>query len=462
MRTLTVAFRNVFRNARRSLTTTVAIAVGAIAVVLFGGYVSAIVYGLQTGMVQGTGHLHVYRSGYFLYGSGNPSAYGIPGYRDVMRAILEDAELKPLVRVATPRMMLFGIAGNFADGASKTFMGVGVVPSDRNRMAGWNDYDIGISERRTALRDEEPEAGVVGAGLARILRLCGALNVPNCLEPPRAETAAVTADGKDLLDLAAGEAAGGAGKPVDGRPRVDLLSATASGAPNVVSMAVLKAEGQGVREFDDAYVGLHFDLAQRLVYGRDATQASAIVLQLNHTRDLPAVRKRLAALFAERGLDLETRDFAELMPTYGQITGMFNAIFGFIAVLMGVIVLFTVVNTMGMAVVERTQEIGTLRALGLRRGAVRRLFVAEGAILGVLGATLGVGLGVAIAMTINRAGMTWTPPNNVEPVPLLILVSKPALLAGTWAGLALLATLSALWPANRAARLVIVDALRHV
>lgn len=461
MRTLTVAFRNVFRNARRSATTTVAIAVGAIAVVLFGGYVSAIVYGLQTGMVQGTGHLHVYRSGYFLFGSGNPSAYGIPGYREVMRAILEDAELKPLVRVATPRMMLYGIAGNFADGASKTFMGVGVVPSDRNRMAGWNDYGIGLSERRTALQDEEPEAGVVGAGLARILRLCGTLKVPNCPEPPRAETtAAVSKEGADLLDLAATEGAGG--KPADGRPHVDLLSATASGAPNVVSMAVLKAEGQGVREFDDAYVGLHFDLAQRLVYGRDGTQASAIVLQLNHTRDLSAARKRLTALFAERGLDLEVRDFAELMPTYGQITGMFNAIFGFIAVLMGVIVLFTVANTMSMAVIERTQEIGTLRALGLRRGAVRRLFVAEGAILGVLGATLGVGLGVAVAMAINHAGMTWTPPNNVEPVPLLILVSKPALLVGTWVGLALLATLSALWPANRAARLVIVDALRHV
>jgi putative ABC transport system permease protein len=65
-------------------------------------------------------------------------------------------------------------------------------------------------------------------------------------------------------------------------------------------------------------------------------------------------------------------------------------------------------------------------------------------------------------MAINRAGMTWTPPNNVEPVQLMILVSKPALLVGTWAGLVLLATLSALRPANRAARLVIVDALRHV
>lgn len=460
MRTLTIALRNVLRNARRSLTTTVAIAVGAVAVVLFGGYVSAIVYGLQTSMVQSVGHLHIYRTGYFLFGSGNPAGYGIPAYREVIRTILEDPTLKPMVRIATPRMMLFGIAGNFADGASKTFMGVGVVPSDRNRMAGWNEYGLSLAERPTALSDGEPEAGVLGVGLARILHLCRALAVPNCPEPKGTDAGPATAEGKELLALAADE--GGAGRAAGGKPHVDLLAATASGAPNVVSMRVAKAEGQGVRELDDAYVGLHFALAQQLVYGRDATQASAIVLQLAHSRDIPAARARLAALFAERGLDLEVRDFAELMPTYRQITGMFGAIFGFIAILMGVIVLFTVVNTMGMAVVERTQEIGTLRALGMRRGAVRRLFVMEGAVLGVLGATLGVAIGLGLAVLINRSGLTWTPPGNTDPVPLAVLAGRPVLLIGTWIGLALIATLSALWPANRAARLVIVDALRHV
>jgi hypothetical protein len=53
-------------------------------------------------------------------------------------------------------------------------------------------------------------------------------------------------------------------------------------------------------------------------------------------------------------------------------------------------VLFTVGNTMSTAVIERTVEIGTLRAMGLRRGGIRRLFVCEGLLLGLVGAALGV------------------------------------------------------------------------
>ncbi|MFX8354967.1 FtsX-like permease family protein, partial [Acinetobacter baumannii] len=69
---------------------------------------------------------------------------------------------------------------------------------------------------------------------------------------------------------------------------------------------------------------------------------------------------------------------------------MFGTIFGFIAVIMGVIVLFTIANTMSMSVMERINEIGTLRALGQRRSGVRRQFLAEGFLLGLFGATLGV------------------------------------------------------------------------
>jgi putative ABC transport system permease protein len=208
---------------------------------------------------------------------------------------------------------------------------------------------------------------------------------------------------------------------------------------------------------------MHLSLAQRLVYGKGEPQVTAIMLQLDHTADMAAVRKRLNALIAERGWDLEVRDFAELAPMYNQVIGMFSAIFTFIAILMGVIVLFTVVNTMTMAVVERTNEIGTLRALGMRRSGVRRLFLTEGWILGLIGATVGVGSGVGIALLINGAGLHWTPPSNVDPIPLSIEVLRnPALLAGCWIGLVLVATLSSLMPANKAARMTVVDALRHI
>src|SRR5262249_6719063 len=159
-----------------------------------------------------------------------------------------------------------------------------------------------------------------------------------------------------------------------------------------VSMTVARAEPQGVRELDDNFLVMHIALAQKLVYGRSAPKATGIVVQLHRSEDLDAARDRLRALFAEHHLDLEIRDFAELQPFYTQAVGMFHAIFAFIALIMGVIVLFTIVNTMGMSVMERVTEIGTARAMGVRRSGIRALFLAEGATLGAIGATIGVGL----------------------------------------------------------------------
>ena len=131
---------------------------------------------------------------------------------------------------------------------------------------------------------------------------------------------------------------------------------------------------------------------------------------------------------------------------------------------MATIVLFAVVNTMTMNVVERTNEIGTIRAMGVRRNGIRAQFVLEGFLLGAIGATIGVVIACIVVPLINHAGLMWTPPGNSAAIPfrLLLPTAKPALLIGTWLGLVVVATIAALLPANRAARLPVVDALRHV
>jgi putative ABC transport system permease protein len=431
---------------------------------LFGAFQSYVFRGFQTGVVQSVGHLTVFRDGFFLYGSGNPAEWGIDDHARVMQLIAEDAVIKPLLRVITPRQQLSGIASYTThDGsAAKTFLGVGMVPADRDVMRKWNEYAVGTPRvHRDTLRDDAPERGVTGAGLARILGVCGSAGLPDCgPRPPRAATDApdVPADLTALAGEAAPAAAAGGGPP-----RIDLLAATAAGAPNVVSMEVTGTEVQGAKEFDDVYVGMHLVLAQQLVYGRGEHKVTALVLQLDRTEDMPAVRARLGELFRDNKLPLEVRDFVELTPFYGQTNNFFGALFLFIAVIMSVIVLFTVVNTMTMAVVERTVEIGTTRALGLRRGAVRRQFVLEGLLLGVLGASAGVVLAWGVVFLVNAANLTWTPPGNAAAVPFRLTTAGTGGLALTiWLALVLIATLAALFPANRAARLQVVDALRHV
>ena len=227
----------------------------------------------------------------------------------------------------------------------------------------------------------------------------------------------------------------------------------------------MKAEQQGFKELDDMYVGLHLSQAQRLLYGAASPAVTGVVVQLAHTSQMPLARARLEQLLATtlNAEPLEIQDFTELNPFYGQAVGMFAAIFGFMAALIGAIVLFTVGNTMSMAVVERTTEIGTLRAMGLRRSGIRRLFVCEALLLGLIGAGAGLLAALGVAWIINQSGLTWLPPGQVDRIPLAVrLWGENMLMAGTAAGLVLVAVLSAWWPARAAGRMVIVDALRHV
>ena len=189
------------------------------------------------------------------------------------------------------------------------------------------------------------------------------------------------------------------------------------------------------------------------------------MIQLRHSDQIPAARARLAPILASFSTTqpLVALDFRELNPFFVQTMLMFDTIFGFVFLLIGGIVLFTVSNTMNTTVVERTVEIGTLRAIGLRRGGILHLFVVEGALLGLLGAVLGALVALSLAVVINQLGLPWLPPGSVAPMPFTVAVwGEYQMIIGTTIGLIVIATVSAWWPAYRAARLDVVEALRHV
>lgn len=463
-----LAARNLLRNRRRSLSTLMALAIGLTAILLFSGFKSNLGYTMLTAYVRAGGHFQVQHKDYFLYGSGNPTAYAIAQHAKLLNEIQNDAVLKPMIRVVTPMLRFGGLAGNFDAGISRTVIGTGFVADDMALMRQWNEYSVPVVRPQFALQGTPQDSGIVGIGVARVLQLCKPLKISDCPQPgeiggaPAAPGAlALPADIAALaqLDLPTAGAS-----PKAKTARIELLSSSARGAPNVATIDVVAAEDQGFKELDEISVILHFAHAQRLVFGRGPPQATAIMLLLNRTQDQPAAVARLRELLgpAWNGQPLVVRDFDELNPFYVQSEQLFDFIFQFIFLLIGGIVLFTVGNTMNTAVIERTVEIGTLRALGLRRSGLRRLFVIEGFVLGWFGAALGIAIAVALGEWVNRSGMTWLPPGSSERLPLqLRVLGNWATVAGTSVGLILVATLSAWWPAWRAANLKIVEALRH-
>jgi putative ABC transport system permease protein len=446
--------------------TLMAMVLGLIAVMLFGGYIKDLNYGLRTDYVQLTGHLQIQHKDYFRIGIGNPATYGIARYERVIEAVKSDPELAPMIAVVTPTLEFGAIAGNFAAGVSRTVFVSGTVVEDQNRMRDWNEYEFPTLLRRLSLAGTTPDTVVIGTGVARVLHLCGPLEVPNCESEPVAHAPANGASlPDDIAALAASGTKASPKAPNMERPRIEMLAASARGAPNVGSVKVHSVEFQGIKELDDVYVAMHLSQAQRLIFGAAPPQVTAVAVQLRHTEQIAAARARIEKLLATALTDepLAVLDYETLNPFYGQAISMFAAIFGFISVLIGAIVLFTVSNTMSMAVVERTAEIGTLRAIGLRRGGIRTMFVSEGVMLGGIGAALGIGASLSLAWAINHIGLTWMPPGRAEPLPLAVRVAGEYGMMLTCAvGLVVVAGLSAVLPAARASRMNIVDALRHV
>jgi putative ABC transport system permease protein len=113
--------------------------------------------------------------------------------------------------------------------------------------------------------------------------------------------------------------------------------------------------------------------------------------------------------------------------------------------------LFGMVNTLVLSVFERTRELGMLRAIGMTRRQARRMIRHESVITALIGAALGLGLGVVLAALATRAMADQDVPLAL-PVPTLVAFTLVAVLAGIAA---------AVLPARRASRLKVLDALHY-
>lgn len=137
--------------------------------------------------------------------------------------------------------------------------------------------------------------------------------------------------------------------------------------------------------------------------------------------------------------------------------------FFFIAVLV-VIIVIGIMNTMIIAVRERTGELGTLRAIGMRRGQVLWMVMLEALILGAGASALGAGVGTALALAVDAAAIP-VPVDAVRAILLsdtIRLAIEPTSVVWAVLGFTALTALAALLPALQAARLQPVTAIQHV
>lgn len=143
-----------------------------------------------------------------------------------------------------------------------------------------------------------------------------------------------------------------------------------------------------------------------------------------------------------------TGEFVEHMPDMKTIGGLLNGI-STLAILVGGV---GVLNTMLMAVMERTREIGVLRALGWRRRSILVLIIKEAFLLGLLGGIAGIGIAFSLVFLVEQIPMIG---EAVKPQFSLDVFARAILVA------LLLGLLGGLYPAYRATLLQPVEALRY-
>ena len=404
-----LAFRNLVRNRRRSVVTITAIAVGLTAVCLFGGYVTNTFRNLQESSIygEGLGHLTLAKQGYF--DEGHMRIEDFVFNAEELKAVSAALANYPSIILVAPRFSLSGLVSN---GDNSTIFIADAIGQKAQRVLRGNSLD----RDRSGLLPEQDDYGIIMASdLARSLNL-------------------------QLGD------------------NTVLFTSTLSGQANAYDVVVSDIVNTGNVATNDKFLTVSLSLAQNLLDSRGAEKITILLDDINNTT---TILQQLNSDLSGLGFDLEIRTWEQLSVFYQQVRAMFALIFLFIFLIVLIIVVMNIINTISMTVVERTREIGTLRALGMQRGSVRQLFSLEGLLLAMLGSVGGVLIAFAIATAINLAQITYVPPGNSTPSLLTITVT-PILMVSSVIIVSALATVFSILPARRAARMLITDALGHV
>jgi len=240
-----------------------------------------------------------------------------------------------------------------------------------------------------------------------------------------------------------------------GDPLIFTLT-TVAGAYNATPLLIA-----GIYQFQSEQVELR-TISLPLRFGQRLLGTGGIdrvIVGLDRLASTDPARSRIQAALDREGLDLEVKTWYELSPFYTQLSGYFDALFGFLSLAVTVLVFFIILQVLTLAFLERTREIGTLRALGTTRAGVFRLFLAESGWLAIVGSLIGVAGGVLFSLVFNAVGIEWRPPGTVDPVTFSVTVSP--MTAGIPFLIGTVSTLiSGLFPSARTSRIRVVDALR--
>jgi putative ABC transport system permease protein len=353
-----LAFTGIRRSPRRTLLTVGALANAVCGALLFYGFTRHTYWGLAETFARGGGG-HVQLADTRWFDSPSPEEYRQERTElERIRTALEaDPALRPLLLAGGIRRHLTGMLTT--GDRSSAFLGMGVEPEAEALITPLLQPSLGRSLAESGHR----ESVVLGEGLAARLGV----------EPSDWITALVTTDG---------------------------------GLTNAMDLEVAGVVATGSIELDRTWASMPLDTALSLV---DSTRADQLVLALHQTVDTDRAVE-IARQHQEGGLRIQPEPWYGRAEYYKAVRALYDRIFGIFELLMVLVVVLSLSQAVAAVVAERRQEIALLRVVGLKRRDVVALFVVEGALLGVLGSAVGLGLALVVAWVVKAAGGFPMPP----------------------------------------------------
>ena len=245
--------------------------------------------------------------------------------------------------------------------------------------------------------------------------------------------------------------------------RVTLLSSTALSSTNAMSFTVVGIVSPPVGALSGSTLYLGLERAQRLLFMEG--QVQQMIVRAKHGVLLSSLSARIADQGeAALGIEIESKPFDEINELFA-IFLTARLIYYIIALVFFILGSTVIINTTMMVIYERMAEIGMMKAMGMRDGEIRTLFLLEGAFISAAGALVGVLVGVAIAEILGRVGLDFTEAmSGVDMEISSILYPQTNLLTSVMVYLygVIIASLATLIPTRRAAKIQVVEALNYV
>lgn len=397
-----VILRNLLRQRRRSLIAIFSVGFGIAALLVASGFIEWMFVDFREATIESQyAHVQVTRPHYHENGRADPFSYLLP----------EDSAAAPLseaahVRAWGPRLGFVGLVSR--GDTTLSFVGEGFNPAtdltgDRSlRIVGGDK--LGANDRTKIL---------LGKGLATQL----------------------------------GTKAGDAVVVLVDNPNTGLnaIDAKVAGIFESVSKA-----------YDDSAVLVHIDAARKLL---KVPGAHSWLVYLDRTENTAVAANDLRSRFDAKQFEVRTWD--QLAEFYARAVDLFRQQLDVVRFIVIAIILLGIGNTMMMSVMERTGEIGTLMALGIKRRNVLGQFLIEGGLIGLLGGVGGLVLAFLVGIGVDALHVEMPPPPSLTRGYVAKILLTPAIVAEALFIAVVTTMLASLYPAWKASRMVIVDAIRQ-